>query len=75
MKTAVHLQRDVLDELNWEPGVDAAHIGVTVNDGVLSSRVRLANRVVTQQPLVPADKSDTGIYPGGESRDVGKDKP
>ena len=36
MKTAVHLQRDVLDELNWEPGVDAAHIGVTVNEGVVT---------------------------------------
>jgi osmotically-inducible protein OsmY len=36
MKTAVHLQRDVLDELNWEPGVDAEHIGVTVNDGVVT---------------------------------------
>lgn len=36
MKTAVHLQRDILDELDWEPSVDAAHIGVTVNDGVVT---------------------------------------
>ena len=36
MKTAVELQRDVLDELNWEPTVDAARIGVTVTDGVVS---------------------------------------
>jgi osmotically-inducible protein OsmY len=36
MKTAVHLQRDILDELDWEPSVDAAHIGVTVNEGVVT---------------------------------------
>lgn len=36
MKTDVHLQRDVLDELDWEPSVDAAHIGVTVNEGVVT---------------------------------------
>lgn len=36
MKTDVHLQRDVLDELDWEPSLDAAHIGVTVNEGVVT---------------------------------------
>jgi osmotically-inducible protein OsmY len=36
MKTDVHLQRDVMDELDWEPSVEAAHIGVTVNDGVVT---------------------------------------
>ena len=36
MKTAVHLQRDVLDELDWDPRVDAAHIGVAVNEGVVT---------------------------------------
>jgi osmotically-inducible protein OsmY len=30
------LQRDVLDELKWEPSVDAAHIGVAVKDGVVT---------------------------------------
>jgi osmotically-inducible protein OsmY len=29
------LQRDVLDELEWEPRVDAAQIGVTANEGVV----------------------------------------
>lgn len=36
MQTDVNLQRDVLDELDWEPSLDAAHIGVTVNEGVVT---------------------------------------
>ena len=30
------LQQDVLYELQWEPSVSAAHIGVTVKDGVVT---------------------------------------
>jgi len=30
------LQREVLNELRWEPSVDAAHIGVSVKDGVVT---------------------------------------
>ncbi len=29
------LRRDVLDELEWEPGIDAASIGVTVHEGTV----------------------------------------
>lgn len=38
----VELQRDVLDELDWDPRVEAAHIGVAVEDGVvtLSGHIR-----------------------------------
>ncbi|MCA9247694.1 MAG: BON domain-containing protein [Planctomycetales bacterium] len=36
MKTDVHLQRDVLDELDWEPSIDAAQIGVTAHEGVVT---------------------------------------
>ena len=32
----IDLQRDVLDELKWEPSVNAAHIGVAVKDGVVT---------------------------------------
>ena len=35
-KTDAHLQRDVLDELDWEPSVDAAQIGVTAKEGVVT---------------------------------------
>ena len=32
----LELQRDVLDELEFEPSVKAAHIGVTANKGVVT---------------------------------------
>jgi len=35
MKTNTELQRDVLDELAWEPSVDAAEIGVSVENGIV----------------------------------------
>jgi osmotically-inducible protein OsmY len=42
MKTDSKLQKDVMDELEWEPKVDHAHIGVAAQDGVvtLSGHVR-----------------------------------
>ena len=36
MKNDRDLQLDVLDELRWEPGVNATDIAVTVNDGVVT---------------------------------------
>ena len=36
MKTDTELQRDVMTELKWEPGIRAAEIGVAVKDGVVS---------------------------------------
>jgi len=36
MSTDSDLKRAVLDELRWEPSVDAAHIGVTANAGVVT---------------------------------------
>ena len=35
MKTDDQLQQDVIDELIWEPRVDATHVGVRVEDGVV----------------------------------------
>ena len=32
----VELQRDVLDELRWEPSVNTAHIGVAVKNGIVT---------------------------------------
>lgn len=31
-----HLKQSVLDELKWEPSVNAAHIGVTAKDGIIT---------------------------------------
>lgn len=41
MKTDRQLQQDVIDELRWDVSVEAAHIGVEANEGVvtLSGRV------------------------------------
>ena len=36
MKTDAELKQDVLAELKWEPSVNAARIGVTVSDGVVT---------------------------------------
>jgi osmotically-inducible protein OsmY len=36
MKTDANIQRDVLDELGWEPSIDAAQIGVIAKEGVIT---------------------------------------
>lgn len=63
MKTDKELQRDVLDELAWDPSVDAAEIGVSVNNGIVmlngivksfdekSTAERVAQRVAGVQAL------------------------
>lgn len=35
MKTDSQLQKDVLAELAWDPSINATHVGVAVNDGVV----------------------------------------
>ncbi len=56
MHSDVQLQRLVLDELDWEPSIDAAEIGVTVKDGVVTLTghvsvysVKLASEEVTKR--------------------------
>lgn len=36
MKTDLQLQKDVMDELRWEPSVDHTNIGVTARNGVVT---------------------------------------
>jgi osmotically-inducible protein OsmY len=75
MKPDVQLQRDILDELDWEPRVDAAEIGVTVDDGVvtLTGHVttydeKLAAERATQRVAgVKAVANDIEVRPGGSS--------
>lgn len=64
MKSDSQVQKDVLDELKWEPSVNHEHIGVAVSDGVvtLSGNVptfiekhnaeKAAQRVVGVQAIV-----------------------
>jgi len=53
MKTNQELQKDVLDELKWEPTLSdvVAQIGVTVNDGVvtLSGKVNSYNQKINAE--------------------------
>ena len=36
MKTDIQLQQDVIAELKWDPKINAAHIGVQAQDGVIT---------------------------------------
>ncbi len=36
MKTDIELQKDVIEELQWDPAVTAAHIGVEASEGVVT---------------------------------------
>ena len=55
--TDTDLQRDVLDELKWEPSVDPAHIGVAVKDGV----VTLTGHVQSYWEKYAAEKAATPL--------------
>lgn len=52
-KTDAQLQHDVIAELEWEPSVDHADIGVAVNDGV----VTLSGLVKTYPEKMAAEKA------------------
>ncbi|MDB5310452.1 MAG: Transport-associated protein [Gemmataceae bacterium] len=56
--TDTDLQRDVLDELKWEPSVNAAHIGVSVKDGV----VTLTGHVSSYAEKYAAEKAAKRVH-------------
>jgi osmotically-inducible protein OsmY len=58
MKTDKELQRDVLDELKWEPSVNSAHIGVAVNEGV----VTLSGHVPSYAEKSAAERAAKRVY-------------
>src|SRR5689334_21191499 len=43
MNTSKDLQHKILEELEWEPSVDAAHIGVAVTDSVATLSGSVSN--------------------------------
>ncbi len=53
MKTDSQLQQDVMDELQWEPRVDHANIGVAAKDGV----VTLSGFVSSYAAKIAAEKA------------------
>lgn len=58
MKADLALQQDVLDELKWEPSVNAAHIGVTVKDGI----VTLSGHVPSFVEKYAAERAAKRVY-------------
>ena len=58
MKDDKELQSDVLDELQWEPSIEAAEIGVMARDGV----VTLAGRVPTYHEKVAAERAAKRVH-------------
>jgi osmotically-inducible protein OsmY len=62
MTTAImsdkELQRDVLDELTWEPSVDAAHVGVSVKNGV----VTLSGHVTSYAEKYAAERAAKRVH-------------
>ncbi len=56
--TDSELQRDVLDELKWDPGVNAAHIGVSVKNGI----VTLSGYVPSYWEKHSAEKAAKRVY-------------
>ncbi len=70
MKSDVQIQKDVMDELKWEPGISSSQIGVAVKDGV----VTLSGQVDSYWKKVRAEhatKSVSGVKAVAEDIQVG----
>ncbi len=76
MKTDTQLQHDVMAELEWEPSVNASHIGVTAKDGVVTltgsmdayADKMMAERVVKRVYGVKAVANDIDVKIPGISQ-------
>ena len=58
MRLDKDLQADVMQELKWEPSVDAASIGVAANEGAIT----LTGHVKSYAEKVAADKAAKRVY-------------
>lgn len=58
MKPDLELQRDVLDHLEWEPSIDAASIGVTASEGVIT----LTGHVSTFDEKLLAEQTSQQVH-------------
>ncbi|HEY8375768.1 MAG TPA: BON domain-containing protein [Nannocystis sp.] len=58
MKSDIDLQREVQEELAWQPNVNPAHIGVTVKNGV----VTLTGHVSSYSEKYAAEKAAKSVY-------------
>lgn len=72
MNTDSQLKANVLDELKWRPSVDAAHIGVSAKDGV----VTLTGQVAHYAEKTAAEDAAKGVYGvKGIANDIAVDIP
>jgi osmotically-inducible protein OsmY len=74
MKTDRELQHDVIEELEWEPSVDASKIGVTADHGV----IMLVGEVNTYSEKLEAEKAVkrvAGVEALANDLDVRVDEP
>ena len=58
MKTDSELKQDVIDELMWEPDINATEIGVAVKDGI----VTLSGYVDTYHEKLAAERAAQGVF-------------
>ena len=58
MKSDLDLQKDVQEELDWEPTVNPAHIGVTAHGGVIT----LTGHVLSYPEKSAAEKAAKRVY-------------
>jgi osmotically-inducible protein OsmY len=58
MRLDKELQADVIRELEWEPKVDSANIGVAVDKGA----VTLTGHVKTYAELMAAERASLRVY-------------
>jgi osmotically-inducible protein OsmY len=76
MKTDIQLRDDVLAELEWEPSVHAAQIGVEAKDGVITLQGRVgsygekwdAERAVQRVAGVQSVAVDLDVHLAGDTR-------
>jgi osmotically-inducible protein OsmY len=57
MKTDIEIQKDVMDELKWEPLLNASEIGVAVKNGI----VTLSGTVDTYGKKIAAENAAKGV--------------
>lgn len=80
MKSDIQIQKDVMDELKWEPYLTASEIGVAVRNGIVTlsgqvdsySKKLLAEKVTKRVAGVKAVAEDiqVGIAPGNRKTDA-----
>lgn len=70
MKSDIEIQKDVMDQLKWEPGLNAAEIGVAVKKGIvtLSGIVDTYSKKITAED---AAKKIAGVKAVAEDIQVG----